>query len=123
MNSAILGTVQKIAYILLQPKICRIMRKSILTLIISALVCLNSFGAEESAADSIQTKTLDEFVVKGNKKIVKNEGPKTTILISGTPYGNYLDLTSMLNHLPGMMPSGSGPEVIGAGTPIFCRWT
>ena len=53
------------------------MRKSILTLIISALVCLNSFGAEESAADSIQTKTLDEFVVKGNKKIVKNEGPKT----------------------------------------------
>lgn len=95
------------------------MRKSILTLIISALVCLNSFGAEESAADSIQTKTLDEFVVKGNKKIVKNEGPKTTILISGTPYGNYLDLTSMLNHLPGMMPSGSGPEVIGAGTPIY----
>lgn len=58
-------------------------------------------------------------MVKGNKKIVKNEGPKTTILISGTPYGNYLDLTSMLNHLPGMMPSGSGPEVIGAGTPIY----
>jgi len=94
------------------------MRRPILILAICIFACLNTFGVVE-LSDSSQTKTLDEIVVMGNKKIVKNEGPKTTIFISGTPYQNFLDLTTMLNHLPGMMPSDSGPQVFGAGTPIY----
>lgn len=83
------------------------------------ILCFGSHVIKAEVTDSISTTVLDEVVVKGYKKYVRTEGPLTTISISGSPFGNFQDFGTMLENLPGMISSGTGPVVIGAGTPIY----
>jgi len=79
-----------------------------------------SVGVHAQQTDSIdQKQQLDELVVKGRKEIVRNEGPRTIVTISGTPYANYDNAAMMMENLPGMAPSPAGTTVIGAGVPVY----
>ncbi len=51
--------------------------------VVVILSCVFTCYAQNT--DTIKTKTLKEVEVKGNKPIVKNEGAKSIISISGTP--------------------------------------
>lgn len=62
---------------------------------------------------------LDEVVVVANKNIVKVDGSRMKISISGTPYSSLGSAIQLMENLPGMMPGASGPTVIGKGLPTY----
>lgn len=92
------------------------MRNYLFTLLLVIFVTLANKAQE---LDSIPTNVLKEVVVEEYRKYVRTEGPLTTISISGSPFSVYQDFSTMLENLPGMSSSGTGPIVIGAGKPIY----
>lgn len=72
----------------------------------------------KTVKDSISV-TLDEITVRGNKKLVEQNGAVSTIRVVGSPFENIGTVYDMLSNLPGLRKTPDGIEVQGLGKPVI----